>query len=113
MVAPVRFVPAITTAVPTGPLVGWNEEIVGNDGGGGGELLPPPHEAKPIVNTRNPLSEMPERRVNLIDLDRPRIRCLPIPFWDYVTFFYCSTPYAITFSVSPSEHYLLSKCYIK
>jgi len=104
-VAPVRFVPATTTEVPTGPLVGWNEETVGNAGGGGVvELLPPPHEAKAIVNMSNPLREMPERNVYLIDLDRPPLRCPPNPVLGCVPLFYCPMQYAITFSVSPREH---------
>jgi len=32
--APVKFVPVIVTPVPTGPLVGVNDEMVGADGGG-------------------------------------------------------------------------------
>ena len=79
---PFRFVPVTTTLVPTGPLAGRNEETVGKAGVGevGPELLPPPQEAKAIANTRNPLREMPERSVNLIDLDRPGIRCMPFHF---------------------------------
>lgn len=77
-----RFVPVTTTLVPTGPLAGRNEETIGKAGLGevGPELLPPPQEAKAIANTRNPLREMPERSVNLIDLDRPGIRCMPFHF---------------------------------
>lgn len=37
LVAPVKAVPVIDTTVPTGPLVGVNDEIVGVAGGGGGE----------------------------------------------------------------------------
>jgi hypothetical protein len=58
-VAPVRFVPVITTDVPTGPVAGWSAEIVGTGGTVGDvpvpEVFPPPHEVMVITSAKKML----------------------------------------------------------
>jgi len=74
VVAPVKCVPVIDTLVPTGPLVGVNDEIVGAAGGGGlGEtvkdatLVPVPPA---VVTAIGPLVA-PLGTVALIDVSEP------------------------------------------